>query len=62
MSIVNGLGFYESINKLIIGFLLLFLFVKPDFESSLGGIIFDTCIYYWLYLSSYHTLNDQIMA
>lgn len=36
MSIVNGLGFYESINKLIIGFLLLFLFVKPDFESSQG--------------------------
>lgn len=36
MSLVNGLGFYESINKLIIGFLLLFLFVKPDFESSQG--------------------------
>lgn len=38
MSIVNGLGFYESINKLIIGFLLLFLFVKPDFESSQGAL------------------------
>lgn len=36
MSIVNGLGFYESINKLIIGFLLLFLFVKPALESSQG--------------------------
>lgn len=39
MSIVNGLGFYESINKLIIGFLLLFLFVKPDF-ASFQGVLF----------------------
>ncbi len=60
MSIVNGLGFYESINKLIIGFLLLFLFVKPDFESSQGVLFLilayiTGCIYQAIIRSLTHS-------